>query len=187
MRALFLMMCVGSAGCAQGEPLLGMPSQNGNGDQADSWADETGETYTARFGGSIDMGDDGEVETGTDEGSGEEYLTISSESGVECDWRWKTDALVSAPDQCVGCDIGWDITCYDGHQNAGNCEGWVDPGSSTDPVQFYLAFEPTGTVNGVEVGTIYVRSTPSDPWSTYAQGTREGTVVNYAYEYDLYY
>jgi len=136
------------------------------------------------------MGDDGEVEPGTDEGSGEEYITITNtEAGnVECDWRWKTDALTSPTDQCVGCDIAWDVTCYDGREAEGNCDGWLDPGASGGPVQFYLAFEPSGeVVNGIEQGTVYVRNSMYDPWSVYALGTREGTVVRYTYEYDLFY
>lgn len=187
MRGLCLVLCSVVVGCSSEEPLLGMP--NGNPGAQDQWADDAGSPlHTARFGGSIDMGDDGEVEVdGTIEGGGEEYVVVTAQDGtVECDWRWTTDAYDSPTGDCVGCDVAWDVTCYDGRQAAGNCEGWFDPDVSGGPVQFYLAFEPTEVVGGVEQGPIYVRGSLYDPWSVYALGSREGTVVRYAYEYDLY-
>jgi hypothetical protein len=182
--------CTAPGGASRDE---GRPASDGN---YDDWADEAPVQYFARLGGSIDMGVDDPETEGTDEGdegSGEEYATVTSsvdgiELKVECDWRWKTDTFDSPYlDDCVGCDVGWDVTCYDGHETAGNCAGWIDPDTSVGPVQFYLAFEPDGIVEGtVEHGMIYVRHSLYDEWKPYAEATREGTLVRYEYSYQLF-
>lgn len=145
-------------------------------------------TYLGRFGGSFEMGSSDEEVDGSVEGTGEEYTVITGPEGeLVCDWRWTTNTAQSADlGDCVGCVDAWDVTCFDGHESAGDCAGWMDPSADVGPMQFYMTFEPAETIDGVQHGTVYVRASLYDKWRPYADGTWDGQRVAYEFTYEWF-